>query len=514
MAGKKARGDPQRRAASHSSARSRGPNAGRKKPGKPPHAVILGAGIAGLCAAYELEQRGWTTSILEAERHHIGGRVRTVRFSDGQYSEFGAMRIPEKHNWTRHYARQFGLQLRPFVIENDAAYYHVRGRRERRRDWLKVNHAFGLQGGERGKKPGEFWDQAVVSHLNQLTEAEKDELRTSDSFGSAALNRLDRMSLRNAVEMAGLSEDAIEYLFSLYGVGTLQHAGLTEHLREELEQVWSLSFCEIVGGTGLLPEALLGALRSPPRMGCEVVALRQSESGVEAIYKANGGAELKRQGGDFMLCTIPLPVLARLDVAPAFSAAKRRAIANVFYESGTKVLVPTTKRVWETVDGIYGGSSATDMLIGPMFYPSDNARIDPNSTDISPRSSEISNGPGVLVASYTWGLDARRLGNMPASQREELTIRLAAKVHPELDSPGVIRRNEVRSWFWDQHRWSGGAFAFYMPGQFATLHRHVVAPEGRIHFAGEHCSRSHSWMQGAFESARAAVDALVARVSA
>ena len=214
-------------------------------------------------------------------------------------------------------------------------------------------------------------------------------------------------------------------------------------------------------------------------MGCEVVALRQSESGVEAIYKANGGAELKRQGGDFMLCTIPLPVLARLDVAPAFSAAKRRAIANVFYESGTKVLVPTTKRVWETVDGIYGGSSATDMLIGPMFYPSDNARIDPNSTDISPRSSEISNGPGVLVASYTWGLDARRLGNMPASQREELTIRLAAKVHPELDSPGV-RRNEVRSWFWDQHRWSGGAFAFYMPGQFATLHRHVVAPEGSL----------------------------------
>jgi monoamine oxidase len=129
MAGKKARGDPQRRAASQSSVRTRThPNAGRKKPGKPPHVVILGAGIAGLCAAYELEQRGWTTTILEAERHHVGGRVRTVRFSDGQYSEFGAMRIPEKHNWTLHYARQFGLQLRPFVIENDAAYYHVRGR--------------------------------------------------------------------------------------------------------------------------------------------------------------------------------------------------------------------------------------------------------------------------------------------------------------------------------------------------------------------------------------------------
>jgi monoamine oxidase len=513
MVGKKARGDPQRRAANQSSIRTRTrSNAGRKPAGKPPHVVILGAGIAGLCAAYELEQRGWTTTILEAERHHIGGRVRTVRFSDGQYGEFGAMRIPETHNWTRYYARQFGLQLRPFIMENDAAYYHVRGRRERRADWRKISEAFGLQGQEAGKKPGEFWDQAVVGQLDRLTEAEKAELDGSDSFGTAALNRLDRMSMRGAMDMAGLSEDAIEYLFSLFAVGTLQHSALTEHLREELQKVWSLSFCEIVGGTGRLPEALVGALRSPPKMGCEVVALRQTERGVEAVYKANGGAELKRQGGDFMLCTIPLPVLARLDVDPQFSAAKRRAIADVFYESATKVLVPTTTRVWETVDRICGGSSATDMLIGPLFYPSDNAtRESDTATTTTPTSAAVSKGPGVLVASYTWGLDARRLGNMPTSQREELAIRLAARVHPELDHPGVIRRNEVRSWFWDQHRWSGGAFAFYMPGQFATLHRHVVAPEGRIHFAGEHCSRSHSWMQGAFESARAAVDALVAR---
>jgi monoamine oxidase len=51
-----------------------------------------------------------------------------------------------------------------------------------------------------------------------------------------------------------------------------------------------------------------------------------------------------------------------------------------------------------------------------------------------------------------------------------------------------------------------------MPGQFAALHRHVVAPDGRIYFAGEHCSRSHSWMQGALDSAEEAVNAMAARV--
>src|SRR5580700_7537447 len=56
--------------------------------------IIIGAGMAGLCAAYELEKRGHTVTILEADTTQVGGRVRTMRFPDGQYGELGAMRIP------------------------------------------------------------------------------------------------------------------------------------------------------------------------------------------------------------------------------------------------------------------------------------------------------------------------------------------------------------------------------------------------------------------------------------
>ena len=55
--------------------------------GKPPHVVIVGAGLAGLCAAYRLQQRGWTYTILEADPYHVGGRVRTLRFKNGTYAE-------------------------------------------------------------------------------------------------------------------------------------------------------------------------------------------------------------------------------------------------------------------------------------------------------------------------------------------------------------------------------------------------------------------------------------------
>ena len=81
-------------------------------------------------------------------------------------------------------------------------------------------------------------------------------------------------------------------------------------------------------------------------------------------------------------------------------------------------------------------------------------------------------------------------------------------VHPQLTQQGLVRR--TASWNWNTHRWSGGAFAWVMPGQHTALHRHLIMPEGRISFAGEHVSPTHTWMQGALESALQAVrDVLV-----
>src|SRR5262245_35031185 len=76
------------------------------QPARPVSVVILGAGLAGLCAAYELERRGHRAVILEAEPRHVGGRARTLRFEDGLYGEAGAMRIPVSHDLTRHYVKE------------------------------------------------------------------------------------------------------------------------------------------------------------------------------------------------------------------------------------------------------------------------------------------------------------------------------------------------------------------------------------------------------------------------
>lgn len=64
-------------------------------PRPPLDVVVVGAGLAGLCATYELERRGHRVTILEADARHVGGRVRTLRFADGLYGE--AVRCASRH---------------------------------------------------------------------------------------------------------------------------------------------------------------------------------------------------------------------------------------------------------------------------------------------------------------------------------------------------------------------------------------------------------------------------------
>jgi monoamine oxidase len=110
----------------------------------------------------------------------------------------------------------------------------------------------------------------------------------------------------------------------------------------------------------------------------------------------------------------------------------------------------------------------------------------------------------VLLASYTWGQAARRLGVLIHKDAEEFVKHNLAKFHPQLATEEKLL-DRIVTWNWDTHKWSSGAFAWFLPGQHSALHQHIVAPEGRIYLAGEHASLTHTWMQGALDSAVCAV---------
>jgi len=456
-------------------------------PARPLSVVVVGAGLAGLVTAYELEQRGHRVTLLEADERHIGGRARTLRFADGRYGEAGAMRIPKGHELTRRYLTLFGVPIRPFVHGNPQSYYFARGQRVRIADAKALYPRYRLTPEEAATaSPDDFWASAVSKVADALTPDERRELR-ADALSSARLRRFDEQTLVELCEAAGLSTEAIELMAVTSGEETLLYSAATETLREEFEQVWTQGFDEVVGGTDRLASAFAARLRARPRQGAVVTRLTQGAAGVTASYRMQGRD--MQVSADYLVCTLPCPVLSRIEIEPALGGEKARAIRMLTYDSSTKVLAVTARRFWEADDGIFGGGTFTDLPTGTTYYPSDNAQA---------KDPRVSAGPGVMLASYSWGQPARRLASLAPAERAAVTLRHVARVHPQLMTPGMVR--STASWSWDNHPYSSGAFAWFSPGQHTTLHRHIVAPEGRIFFAGEHASLTHTWMQGALES--------------
>lgn len=145
--------------------------------------LILGAGMAGLVAAYELSKAGHDVTVLEA-RTRPGGRVHTLRepFSDGLFAEAGAARIPENHDLTLKYVKEFALPLEPFYPGRLNAVRFDRGRREEVpidgfTDAMTQNY-----GGELGGNP-ERW-QKIVGGTDMLPKAFAQRLGEKIHYGS------------------------------------------------------------------------------------------------------------------------------------------------------------------------------------------------------------------------------------------------------------------------------------------------------------------------------------------
>ncbi len=99
---------------------------------RPKKIIVVGAGMAGLVAAYELLRAGHDPIILEAQQR-VGGRIQTYRepFSDGLYAEAGAMRLPKSHTLTMAYVEKFKLKTQPFTMGNPNAYVYINNQKMR-----------------------------------------------------------------------------------------------------------------------------------------------------------------------------------------------------------------------------------------------------------------------------------------------------------------------------------------------------------------------------------------------
>lgn len=435
--------------------------------------IVVGAGLAGLSAAYELTQAGHEVTILEA-RAQPGGRVRTLRepFSDGLYAEAGAMNVFDNHNWTMKYIKLFDLALDPVVPSNLASLLYLRGHRIEVKQGQSIEWPLDLTPDEKRLGRGGMWEKYVGPALKEMGNP------SAPDWPSDSLKKYDRMTFFEFLRKQGASPDAAA-LLGLGGIGGLgdgaQSVSALNLLRESVHRAIMKKAYKIRGGSDFLPRAFAARMADKIRYGAAVIRIEQDARQVRALY-LQAGAHAKLEA-DYLVCAVPFSVLRHIEISPQFSAEKQKAIEQLLYTSVARIYLQTRRRFW--IDEGFSGSATTD-LSNMLIY--DGASTQPGTRGI--------------LETYMTSARARQITAMKQAERVNAAMESAQKVYP-----GIRQHLETGvSKCWDEDEWARGAYAWFKPGQMTSLMPHVAVPEGRVYFAGEHASSLPGWMQGALES--------------
>lgn len=475
--------------------------------------LILGGGLAGLAAAYELGKLGYRCRILEA-RERPGGRSWTIRggdrfrevdgteqhcrFDPGHYLNPGPARIPQWHV-TLDYCKELGVAVEPFAMRNESAYYHHQGGPLGGRPI----QARALRADMRGYL-AEALAKAV--HLDELelplSAEDRDRLiEFLRDDGDLDPDLVYRGSTRRgyrvdpaAGEQAGTRDDP-------FGFGELLRSGLARYLNVDNTYFWQMMMFQPVGGMDQIARAL--ARRLDPEVityGAEVLALRRTERGVSVPYRKADREQLAE--AELCICTLPLSVLR--GVPSDLSAPQKDSIAHIPYFNVGKCGLQFRRRFWEEDDRIFGGITHTDLPIAQILYPSHGYL---GEKGVLVGYFNVA-GPGIEALGFK--PTAEEFGRLPPSRRLERAIAEGSLIHPQYPKEF---ENGV-SVDWDRTPYSLGCTVEYTREIRRAYYPALLEPAGPIYLAGDHCSHLQGWQAGALESARQVVTAVHRRVLA
>jgi monoamine oxidase len=331
------------------------------------------------------------------------------------------------------------------------------------------------------------------------------------------------------------------------------------------------AFWELEGGTAVLPDALLERVREevrfdrrvtrieyydPDRAGGDTAHVRRGgpHVWVDTVSEGRGGPVVREQfTADAAVVTVPFSGLRHVQVSPPMSYPKRRAVTELHYDCATKVLLEFSRRWWEFDEsdwkreldrvepGLYdayrtGRTPGDGRLLGAhpsvppghitpgqrVHYAANRAvtRDQPEAVDVIGGGSVSDNANrfmyhpshpvpgsagGVVLASYSWADDALRWDSLDDDARYPHALCGLQEVYGQRIEVFYTGAGRTQSWLRDPYAY--GEASVLLPGQHTELLPSIPAPEGPLHFAGDHTSVKPAWIEGALESAvRAALE--------
>lgn len=417
------------------------------------HCVIIGAGLAGLAAAYKLKNAGWKVTILEA-RERIGGRVLSHKFpSTDLVCELGAEWIGESHERIKSLCRDFNIPLQKHQFED-----HL----------LRDGRVY--RPGEWGFSPqAKAAFEKLIGGYEKLTAAQK--------------TRIDRYDWWTYLENIGFTNDDLllrDLMDSTDFGESIRHVSAFAALAEYAESSPKNEMDhKITGGNTRL------AVELAKRIGLGNIT---TATLVTEIVQRRGTVTVNTSAesyiADAVICTAPINSLLKIKFNPPLPAAQRAAAERLTYARICKNSVLYRERFWREENF----SMVSDVTSHFYFH----------STQSQP-------GREGILTSYAIGEKADVL----ASQSDQRRMRVIANdlVDFNRDAPRLARG--VTSYAWQRDPFTDGAYALYRPGQWFGIRPILARPHGKVLFAGEHIADWQGFMEGAIETGEAAAASLL-----
>ncbi|XP_028415554.1 uncharacterized protein LOC114538711 [Dendronephthya gigantea] len=510
--------------------------------------VIVGAGMSGLSAAYELKRVGLKVKILE-QTERYGGRVFTygkdAGLAPGLFGEGGAMRLPDgvgssatkTHFMTDGYINKFKLKTKAFPNYDEKGLSYIYGLKEQSNLWERNHFATVWPDWRKGisgihindiddyyKKTTGVVTNQLIAWLKNTTTIDQEIkvwerwiniwsqftlesfLESSKEVICAKLTNDDKDNLD--VTMLGKllpwSNDAVRG-YSVFTYTQQLDQSLVEYLRDQLGNWWSADMHTLVGGMHSLPEAFFKCKEHPLttndiEIKKQVYKIRYYSSPsqpngdyVKVYCYANPPAAETHYTARAVILTTQVNILRQITFEPIQPTQQDRealrknhqAIEDMFTAPSTKIILQTKTRFWEEEKyGIKGGFSKTNLPIGQIHY-------------VKPDPDYLASTKQGIILIYTWKNEALLFGSLTKEQAKKEAIEQVGEIHPEIKEEGAVEKCIVHAWY-NQPSYQG-AYGLLKTTQFNNV-RYLWEPMGNVHFAGDNISFTAGWIQGAVES--------------
>ncbi len=460
-----------------------------------PRVVVVGAGLAGLTAAYQLKKAGVEATVFEARRR-LGGRILSVEgaVGEGLITELGATLINSDHDDMLSLIDEFDLEL--FNREKDArrfpypgTAYYFEGRRLDEKEIAEALRPLAEQiTADADRLDADF--DAVAKELDQLSVKEYLDLY-ADRIGAPFVRTLLEHTMRTEYGVEPQDASALQLIFVLPTV-----AGDRVELLGTSDEKFMVQ-----GGTGKIIEALGAALTGQIELHRVLRRIEPAAAGFRLIFAPDHEIE-----ADYVVIAIPFTCLREVQIQVDLPVALRAFIQEVDLGDNEHVIAGFSERFWQTADGFVLGAW-TDLGFAEVW---DATQRQVDRTDAA-------------LTFFLGGDQVRRmeLGDLQVEGQKFVD-------HLEGFVPGAAHARSgrfVRS-RWSKDPFARGAYTNFRPGQLTGFGEFLYIESddpderqdvhvGNLVFAGEHLSDAYSgYMNGAAETGRLAAQVVLDRIEA